>query len=186
MNESNRPDKLARFEELTKEVHELLRQSNKGDKKALARLGKLMNQLPEIRDALGDLAEQAEIAWIGLALGKQEVAKTALRSKLAELKREIAGHNPSVLETLLAERIAACWLQVQYADAVYAQNLRDLSLAQSEHSQRRQDRAHHRYLSAIKCLAQIRKLGVHVLQVNIGQKQINVVESPGSQSDSDT
>jgi hypothetical protein len=36
------------------------------------------------------------------------------------------------------------------------------------------DRAHRRYLSAIKTLATVRKLALPVLQVNIAKKQVNV------------
>jgi hypothetical protein len=35
----------------------------------------------------------------------------------------------------------------------------------------------HRFLSAIRTLAQVRKLALPTLQVNIGQNQVNVAES---------
>jgi len=43
---------------------------------------------------------------------------------------------------------------------------------QDEFQQRRLDRFHRRYLSSIKSLAQIRKMGP-AIQVNIAEKQIN-------------
>jgi hypothetical protein len=88
------------------------------------------------------------------------------------MREEIAGENPSALERLLAERIALCWLQLQYYEALYAQNLSKFTIAQSEHHQRRIDKAHGRYLSAMRTLAQIRKLRPAV-QINIAEKQIN-------------
>jgi len=39
---------------------------------------------------------------------------------------------------------------------------------------RDRDRAHHRYLSAIKALAQVRQLQLPALHVNIGGPQVNV------------
>jgi hypothetical protein len=36
------------------------------------------------------------------------------------------------------------------------------------------DRAHKRYLSAIKTLATVRKLAVPVLQINVAKQQVNV------------
>jgi hypothetical protein len=45
---------------------------------------------------------------------------------------------------------------------------------QGEYYQLRMDRAHKRYLSALKTLALARKLPVPVLQVNIAKKQVNV------------
>ena len=47
-----------------------------------------------------------------------------------------------------------------------------MNMAQSEYHQRRLDKLHRRYLSAIKALAQIRKMGPAV-QINIAEQQIN-------------
>ncbi len=51
---------------------------------------------------------------------------------------------------------------------------RGLSQANDTFHQQRIERAQRRYLAAIKALAQVRKLGVPAVQVNIGDKQINV------------
>ena len=83
------------------------------------------------------------------------------------------------MESLLVERIVACWLQLQYYEVLYAQNFRQLSLRQSESQQKRIDQAHRRYLSAIRTLAQVRKLvKPSVAQINIAEKQINTVGGP--------
>jgi hypothetical protein len=89
------------------------------------------------------------------------------------LREELAGPSPTPLERLLVERVVACWLQVQDADVRYAQ-AKSLSLEWSKHHQQRMDRAHKRYLSAIKALTLVRKLALPVLQVNIARKQVNV------------
>jgi hypothetical protein len=79
----------------------------------------------------------------------------------------------------LVERVAGCWLQVHYFDVIYAQNMTKLTGEQSEYYQRRQDRAHKRYLAAIKTLAQVRRLLFPAVQVNIGAQQVNKVEVSG-------
>jgi hypothetical protein len=55
------------------------------------------------------------------------------------------------------ERVIACWLQTQYADAAYAQQT---SPSPGQHSAmlKRQAGSHQRYLHAIKTLATVRKL----------------------------
>jgi hypothetical protein len=53
--------------------------------------------------------------------------------------------------------VVACWLQVEYADAAYAQ-LQGPSPAQHAASLKRQAGAQTRYLHAIKTLATVRKL----------------------------
>jgi hypothetical protein len=72
-------------------------------------------------------------------------------------RAELAGPEPSPLERLLVERVVACWLQVQYADAAYAQ-LQSPSPAQHTAALKRQAGAHQRYLFSIKALATVRKL----------------------------
>jgi hypothetical protein len=91
------------------------------------------------------------------------------------LRAELAGPEPTSVERLLVERVVARWLQVQDADVRYAQ-AKDLSLAWGAYYQRRMDRAHKRYLSAIRTLALVRRLALPVLQVNIARKQVNVVK----------
>jgi hypothetical protein len=70
------------------------------------------------------------------------------------------------------ERIVATGLQLHYFETLYAQNMDEMTIPQDEFHQRRIDRAHRRHLSAVKTLAQIRKLGSAV-QINIAEKQIN-------------
>jgi hypothetical protein len=81
----------------------------------------------------------------------------------------------------LAERAALCWFSVNQYEASYSQQRGELSLAQGEAQQRRIDRAHHRFLTAVRTLAQVRKLALPTLQVNIGANQVNVAQ-PGDGS----
>ena len=66
---------------------------------------------------------------------------------------------------------------------VFTKELRlDVSVISGPHvavaAEVRMDRAHRRYLTAIKTLAIVRKLALPVLQVNIAKKQVNVAGSP--------
>lgn len=95
--------------------------------------------------------------------------------KVDTLRCEISGPNPSVLERLLAVRIAITWLSLTVTEGTYQQALEQgLSQADDAFHQQRIERAQRRYLTAIKALAQVRKLGVPAVQVNIGEKQVNV------------
>jgi len=95
------------------------------------------------------------------------------------MKNDVAGPDATPLDRLLGERIALCWLQAKYAEAIYAKRMASLTLDQGEYLQKRQDRAHWRLLTAIKTLAQVRKLGVPALQLNIAEKQVNVITTDG-------
>jgi hypothetical protein len=128
------------------------------------------------RERAGNLAIKAENALLSVAAGKDEILREALTKKLAMLKEELAGGTP--LERLLGERVAACWLNLYYIDALYANRLNNITWAESEYFQRRQERAHRLYLSAIRTLAQVRRLLVPAVQVNIGAQQFNVANAP--------
>jgi hypothetical protein len=77
---------------------------------------------------------------VSLALaGTDEIFRESLTKKLATLKEELGGMTP--LERLLGERVAACWLNVYYIDALYAERLNYVTAEQGEYFQRRQERA---------------------------------------------
>jgi hypothetical protein len=153
---------------------DLLERAQDGDKTALPTLKKVLDEEPKIARFV-NLARDAELSMVRTMSGDDLYSQEAVPRNLSEMRREIAGENPSPLERLLAERIALCWLQIQYFEIVYAQNLQKMTIIQSDYHQRRIDKAHRRYLSAIRALAQIRKMGPAV-QINIAEKQINTVE----------
>jgi hypothetical protein len=155
------------------ELDKILKRAQKGDASTLPALREVLKN-PALVDAFGgDLARQAELSFVRAAAGDNLLFQEALPRKLELLRAELAGPNPTPVERLLVERVVACWLQVQDADVRYAQ-AKNLSLEWGEYYQRRMDRAHKRYLSAIKTLALVRKLALPVLQVNIARKQVNV------------
>jgi hypothetical protein len=162
----------ARGQELLGELREIVKAAHDGDKKALSRVREILKEIPRLANIFADLANDAERAVIKRVSGADPLKEEALPVKLKEMRGELCGPNPSALEQLMAERIVACWLQLQYAEIVYAQNLAKLSIPQSEYHQRRLDRLHRRYLSSVKSLAQIRKMGPAV-QINIAEQQIN-------------
>ena len=108
--------------------------------------------------------------------GKNEVVAEAIGRRAADLRRELAGSEPTPLERLLVSRIVACWLALHYAEAWYAQNLGKLTMEQGEYHQRTIDRAQKRYLAAIKALAQVRRLLTSTVQVNIADQQVDIAQ----------
>jgi hypothetical protein len=152
----------------------LLERARKGDEAVLPVVRKML-ELPETVDNLGgNLAWQSEQSLIRAAAGDNLLAREAMARKVELLRAELAGPAPSPVERLLVERVAACWLQLHYAETLIAQQAQNFSLVQAEYHDRRRERAHKCYLSAIKALALVRKLAVPVLQVNIARKQVNV------------
>jgi hypothetical protein len=154
-----------------KKLMALIDRAQDGDRDALPVLRRVLDEAPRIARFV-DLARALERSIVKRMSGDDVFTQEAIPRNLKAMRKEIAGDSPSALERLLAERITVCWLELQYFQALYAQNLDNLSITQSDYHQRRIDKAHRRYLSSIKALAQIRKMGPAV-QINIAEKQIN-------------
>ena len=112
-------------------------------------------------------------AHIKAVAGDDLLHTAGLEKRLEALRNELTGPEPSPLEILLADRICCCWLAVHQAD-MHESQLGSGTLAQGDYHQRRHDRAHRRFLTACKAFAQVRRLLGPSIQVNIGEKQINV------------
>jgi hypothetical protein len=162
------------------ELFKFLDRARHGDASTLPALRKML-ETPGCVDFLGgNLARQAERSLVEVATGQNLVFKEALLRKLELLRAELAGPDPSPLERLLVERVVACWLQVQDADFRYAQ-AKNASAEWGKYYQQRMDRAHRRYLSAIKTLALVRKLALPVLlRVNVAREQSDGTGTPAA------
>jgi len=156
----------------------IIERARSGDEKAMPALREILDRVPSMREVFGaDLDRTVEYSISKSLGGEKNLAfREAIKRKLAALREELEGPTPSPTERLLVDRIVACWLQVQDADLRYAQ-AGNCSFAQADYHLRRQDRAHRRFLTAMKTLATVRKLGLPVLQVNIGENQVNVANA---------
>jgi len=154
---------------------EIMDRARKGDRSVLPQLCKILDEAPDITRQLGDLDDTAREAMLERTAGKHLARREAQSRFLDDLKAEVAGPCPTVLEALLASQIVLCWQHLRYAETIFAQ-ARDYTLVQEDAYQKQIDRAQRRYLDAIKAIAQIRKLGLPTVQLNIaaaGGKQIN-------------
>ncbi len=101
--------------------------------------------------------------------------KISILEKASALRAELAAKSP--LEKLLVERIIVCWTESYLLDlcvsATADAKLRAFHL-------KRQISAHRRYVSSIKALAQVRKLELPTIQVNIAEKKVNSAKFKGS------
>ncbi len=167
------PKEESKLESKRDELRKLLERAERGDPKTLPAVRALFHTDPGLWREIGDLAAQAEKALVKVTAGENLVVQESLERSMESMRSELAGPNPTPLERLLVDRVVACWLHVHYADAVYAQGMKDLTLNQGDYYQRRQDRAHRRYLSAIRSLAQVRRLLTPAIQVNIAEQQVN-------------
>jgi hypothetical protein len=155
-------------------VNALLRRADAGDRDAVAALcGRCADGSLSWRE-FGDLAGQVRQKLLNTIAGQNAFVGEAVAREAGRLRRAWAGECPTPLETALAERIAACWLLLHYFEAKYLEALGSLTWEQDAFHRKRIDQAERRYLRAIRELAQVRRLALPAVQLNIGDKQINV------------
>jgi hypothetical protein len=149
--------------------------------KAVPEAMDLKGATPAVREEIllqvGDWARRTQLAWIDKLSEGVDINREGLVAKTTKMREELAGPTPSPLEQLLVERIVSCWLQVNEAESRFQTREGGGSLVKGEYWQRRYDRAHRRFLQSLKALAQVRKLLGPNIQVNIAEKQVNVLEA---------
>ena len=154
-------------------LRDLVGKADNGDAKAVTAIREILDESPDLAWCLRHIGKLAERLLVSKMTSEEDAAaKEVMEHQLESMRLEIAGENSSPLELLLAERVVATWLQVQFFEAFYASGLGKHTLAQANYYQKRLDRAQGRHLSAIRALAQIRKMGP-AMQINLAEKQIN-------------
>lgn len=155
------------------EINAIVRKAEKGDKTALAEVRELFTRAGTADLLSGNVAKESLRLLVKTTTGGNPVIREATERKFDEMRGELLGANPTALERLLVERILATWYHLHQLEAQYA-GKESMSLALGLYYQKSMTAAQKRYLSAIKALAEVRKLALPALQVNIAKKQINV------------
>jgi hypothetical protein len=168
---------LEESEKTVEKLRDLLRLAEQGKEDAVPKIRQILKEHPDLARQFVDVAHIAEDALIEAITKKGDLAaKELIRCQLEAMREQIAGENASPLERLLTERIVATWLQIQLFEDLYASSMfKSMTIAQGSFHQKRLDQTYRRHLSAIRALAQIRKLlkGGAITQINIAEKQIN-------------
>lgn len=108
---------------------------------------------------------------------KSLVTRTAFQRKMKQMRQELGVETASPLEKLLIERIVLCWYHLYDVELSYTRQMREsISLEKATYYQKALDRAERRYQEAVKSLAVLRRLQVPVMQINIGEKQVNIAQ----------
>jgi hypothetical protein len=117
-----------------------------------------------MRTIFGSPAHQLRGALIRKVAGKDILVSHAIVGIIDDVRADLEGPNPTPIERLLAERVALCWFIVY----MYEHECVDdgaWSVSQMELQQRKIDKAHARFLSAVRSWAQMRKLALPALQL---------------------
>jgi hypothetical protein len=141
------------------ELREILERAAQGDESALPALRKALDDHPELAAKIGDLVKHAEDAVLRWAVGTCLTIREAVRRQTAELRARLMAEAQSELERLLVDRVVLSWLEVYTADVFHADRVgKSGATPAAQAAQKILDRAHQRYLSAIRVLATVQKL----------------------------
>jgi hypothetical protein len=161
------------------EITPLVRRAESGDAAALAETREMLTRAGTADALGGNLAREAIRILVRAYAPNNPFTRDAVTQKLDELRAELLGADPTSVERLLVERVVAAWLHLHHLEVGYACQA-SMSLALGLYYQKCISAAQKRYLAAIKGLAEVRKLALPTLQLNIAKKQINVAAGPPS------
>ena len=134
----------------------ICQRANKGNARAREVLKKRLDHHPELVSGVGSLARAAELEIIKVATCDEWFVGEAVKREMARMRRDLAGPNPTPLETMAVERVVATWLMLQYTEMRFLQAQKDLGWAR--YWLRRQEQADKLYRAAIGSLVLIRDM----------------------------
>ena len=163
-------------------LRELSDRAEGGEKSARRELRRLVEQAsPAAIAEASSIARKSEGMLVKTISAGEPLMQEALRVRLQDMRREIAGDNPTALEAMLADRVVAGWLLVEVLEALisaqYSRNLPETAKRASPTYLIQQSKilesATRRHLQAIQTLARVRKLQANSPHVQYNT-QINV------------
>jgi hypothetical protein len=157
------------------ETRELLQRAAKGDEGSREAVRALLadgDRGRKLIESYGSPAKWLLQSVVGKAANRNIMVQEAASRKLDAVQTELEGPNPTPLERLLAERVCLCWFVVNWYEDAFIESIKGMSIPQASFHLGSINRAHARFLSAVKSLAQVRKLAPPVVQVNIAKNQV--------------
>ena len=148
---------------------EIMKRAELGDTSVVPAL---RTMLREDDDELLDAGHLARMALARAASKEGDLLTREIYIRQMEKDaEELAGPNPSPLEKVLAERVAISRFRCYYYECLCAMGLRKDTLNVDAHKHKRLAAAQRDFLSACRALAQVRKLELPFVQVNVAERQ---------------
>jgi len=176
-------DKLKRVIELRQAIDHPKGKPKDSD---LAEFRRLLAGEPAVWRILGDMSQRAE-RMLKKTVDTTASTQEALEVGLSEIRRELGYPDAPMLERMLIDQVALCWLRLGIVELHHAAGTTgSIGIPQADYLNRALSSAQRGYLRAIETLARVRRLlRPSAVQVNIGAKQVNVVQAaaPGKPHD---
>jgi hypothetical protein len=142
------------------EVKGILEKASKGDVAVLPALRQIFEEHPDLSAHFGSLVEHARLSLLALIAGSNVIAREAISREAATLRERLLATAPSELERLVVDCIIINWMALCFDNMDVAHRLLSNPGASpaTQAAQKRLDRAHARFLAAVKALATVQKL----------------------------
>ena len=149
-------------------MKEAITRARNGDESVMPELRTLMAEFPLER--FGDLSQSIIRRMLDNHFKNNLFSNEVIQQKLVDLRSELEGRKPSPIEKLIVDRVLCCWLRLQLAElAASGEDVCDNPFSRID--SRSLDRYHKQYLSALKALADLRRLNV-TIQLSVAKRDV--------------
>lgn len=145
-------------DEYPEELGHLLQRAAQGDEAAVPSLAAALDRYPELSAHFGDLVTHAERPLLELAARGNPLVIEAIAREQKLLRERLSAAAQTELERLLAARVSLDWLAVQLAELDVIDLGRQPFGPAARAAQERLGRAHARFLSSSRALANVSRL----------------------------
>jgi hypothetical protein len=160
----------------------LAAQAQHGDTEAMIELARRLKDDPKelIRLYHGDLANVVAGVLLTSMIHKEQPAlKEGVRLRMVEIRRGLKGPNPSTLELLLIDRCVLTWLDLYTMEMQFRSNdYINKSFKYIEAMGKRLDLAERRHLRALKTLADVRRLNLPPICLDLRGQNVPKAQAP--------
>lgn len=155
----------------------------KGTKQDEKKFSQMLKDVPGAWILYGDISRNAINLMIHemTGEGKAFALKVSLETGIKQMKIEHGYQDASPLEKMLIEQVLVCWMRLYWVECIFTNAMGKLSIQQGIYWEKRLSANQRRFLRACETLARVRRLASRtpeILQVNIGQNQVNQVAGP--------
>jgi hypothetical protein len=130
-------------------------------------LKRLIREKPGLWYELGDMMQQSRDHYVRV-LNADTLAKEAMKFHIEEMTKTLSHEQDGLLEKLLIEQIAFCWVRLSVLEQQYTNVMKGShTLTLGLYWEKRLTAAHKRYQKACESLARVRKLLRPSLRMNV-------------------
>lgn len=146
--------------ELTKDFNARLAKVNRERPSPadVARINEILEKLPNLALALGNLANQTELQILENAFRKDRGYALIISKRLSAMRDDLGYQKADLIERSLIEHVVLCWLRLMTTELRYEAAMKDATLSQGAYWEKKLSSNQKRYLRAIEGLARFRRL----------------------------